>query len=179
MTRELPRGAEVIGTLIATAGIALLAAFDYRFEPGRFSGDLVCLVSMLFYAVYLALARRNAPKEGIILYLVPLYLIGGLFCLLCALPFTDPIRGITANDLVMTLGLALGPTIVGHSLMNRSMTKLPPQTVSLFNLTQFIVAAVLGWLLFGEMAGPEFLAASALIAAGVAIPVLHKGRMPR
>jgi drug/metabolite transporter (DMT)-like permease len=174
MTRELPRKAEVVGTAVAICGIAMLAAFDFRLAPGHFGGDLACFVSMIFYAMYLALARRLAPKEGIWLYLVPLYLAGGVFCLLCALPFADPVRGITGNDLLMTLALVLGPTIVGHSLMNRAMTKLPPQTVSLFNLTQFIVAGILAYALFKEVPRPEFAAASVLIVAGVGIPVVFR-----
>ncbi|MEI6874212.1 MAG: DMT family transporter, partial [Spirochaetota bacterium] len=175
MTRELPRRAEVIGTMLAMAGIAVLALFDYRVEPAHFAGDLVCFVSMLFYAAYLALARRNAPKEGLWLYLVPLYLIGGLFCFFCGLPFADPVRGVTVNDVVMTAALALGPTVVGHSLMNRAMTRLSPQTVSLLNLTQFVFAAILAIFLFSEVPGPEFYAASALIVVGVAIPVIKRG----
>lgn len=174
MTRELPRKAEVAGTVVAIAGIAILASFDFRLEPGRLGGDLACFASMVFYAAYLALARRNAPKERIWLYLVPLYLMGGTFCFLCALPFADPVRGITATDLAMTLGLVLGPTVIGHSLMNRAMTKLPPQTVSLFNLTQFIVAGVIAYFLFKETPGPEFAVASALIVVGVAIPVVFR-----
>jgi drug/metabolite transporter (DMT)-like permease len=174
MTRELPRKAEILGTLIALAGIAILASFDYRLDPGHFAGDLVCFLSMILYSVYLALARRFAPKERIWLYLVPLYLAGGLFCFLCALPFADPLRGITGTDVVMTLGLALGPTIVGHSLMNRAMTKLAPQTVSLFNLMQFIVAGILAYFIFGELPRPEFAFASVLIVVGVCIPILAK-----
>lgn len=174
LTRELPRKAEIAGTIVALAGIAVLAAFDFRLEPSHFAGDLVCFLSMIFYALYLALARRFAPKESLWLYLVPLYLTGGLFCFLCSLPFADPVRGITGTDLLMTLGLALGPTIVGHSLMNRAMTKLRPQTVSLFNLTQFIVAGILAYFIFGESPRPVFAIASILIVAGVGIPILFK-----
>ncbi|HTX73702.1 MAG TPA: DMT family transporter, partial [Rectinemataceae bacterium] len=81
MTRELPRRAELAGTLVAMTGVGILAAIDVRFEPGHFLGDLTCFLSMLFYSVYLALARRYAPQQGIWLYLVPLYFAGGLFCL--------------------------------------------------------------------------------------------------
>ncbi len=175
-TRELPRRTEVLGTVVAMSGAALLAAFDFRLEPAHFGGDLVCFASMILYTVYLVLARRNAPREGIWLYLVPLYLMGGVFCFLCALPFADPVRGITRMDLLMTLGLVLGPTMVGHSLMNRAMTRLPAQTVSLFNLTQFMAAGILAYFIFGEVPRPLFAAASAAIAAGIAIPVLARRR---
>jgi drug/metabolite transporter (DMT)-like permease len=173
-TRELPRRAELAGTIVALGGIAILAAFDFRLEPQHFGGDIVCFVSMIFYALYLALARRSAPKEGIWLYIVPLYLIAGIFCFLCSIPFAHPFRGITGTDVLMTLGLVLGPTIIGHSLMNRAMTRLPPQTVSLFNLTQFIVAGVLAYFLYSELPRPEFAVASVLIVAGVGIPVVFK-----
>lgn len=179
MTRELPRRVEIIGTVIAMMGIAVLASFDFRFDPGHFVGDLTCFVSMLFYSVYLAMARRFAPKEGLWLYIVPLYFTGGLFCLACSLPFVSPVHGITGMDLVMTLGLALGPTIVGHSLMNRAMTRLPPQIVSLSNLTQFIVAGILAFVLFDEVPRPEFAVASVLIVAGIAVPVIFKSAAPR
>jgi drug/metabolite transporter (DMT)-like permease len=174
MTRELPRRAEVAGTAVAIVGIAILASFDFRFDPRHFGGDLVCFASMVLYAIYLAMARRFAPKEGLWIYIVPLYITGGLFCLFCALPFADPLRGITKADAIMTLGLVLGPTIVGHTLMNRAMTKLPPQTVSLFNLMQFIVASLMAYALFREVPGPEFAVASLLIVAGVGIPVVTK-----
>jgi drug/metabolite transporter (DMT)-like permease len=177
MSRELPRKAEVWGTIVAMAGVAILASFDFHFAPEHFMGDLVCFVAMLFYSIYLALARSRAPRDGgLWLYIVPLYLTGGIFDFLCALPFANPVRGITGTDLVMTLGLAIGPTIVGHSLMNRAMTRLQPQIVSLSNLTQFIVAGILAYFLFKELPRPEFAAASVLIVAGIALPVLGKRR---
>jgi drug/metabolite transporter (DMT)-like permease len=176
MTRELPRKIEVAGTLIAIVGIVFLASFDFRLDPEHLIGDLLCFLAMLLYAVYLAMARRFATKDGLWLYLVPLYLTGGLFCLLASLPFADPIRSVTGNDLLMTLGLALGPTIIGHSLMNRAMIRLPPQTVSLFNLSQFIVAGILGYLIFAELPHVEFVVASVVIVAGIALPVLFNKR---
>ena len=179
MSRELPRKAEVWGTIVAMAGVAVLASFDFHFAPEHFLGDLVCFVAMLFYSVYLALARSRAPREGgLWLYIVPLYFTGGIFDFFCALPFANPVRGITRTDLIMTVALAIGPTIVGHSLMNRAMTRLQPQIVSLSNLTQFIVAGILAFLLFGELPRPEFAAASVLIVAGIALPILWR-RAPR
>jgi drug/metabolite transporter (DMT)-like permease len=178
MTRELPRKMEIAGTAVAMAGVAILAAFDFRLEPGHFIGDVTCFVSMILYSVYLALARRFAPKERIWLYLVPLYLTGGLFCLGCALPFASPVRGITGTDFVMTMGLALGPTIICHSLQNRAMTKVQPQIVSLFNLTQFIVAGIMAFFLFKEVPRPEFAAAGALIIGGIAVPIIFGNAKP-
>ena len=168
-----PRRKEIVGTLIASAGVAILAVADYRGDPGRFAGDLSCFVSMLLFTVYLALARKNNPEGRLWTYLVPLYLSGGLFCLLVALAAgVDPVAGVTWIDLLMTAGLALGPTIIGHSIMNWAMMRLPPQVVSLLNLGQFAFAGVLAFFLFREVPDAAFYATSVLIVAGAAIAIL-------
>jgi len=168
-----PRSREIVGTAIASAGVAILAAADYRGDPGRFAGDVSCFVSMLLFTVYLALARRNNRAGRLWTYLVPLYLSGGLFCLVVALVAgVDPVAGITWIDLVMTAGLALGPTIIGHSIMNWAMMRLPPQVVSILNLGQFAFAGILAFLLFGEVPDAAFYATSVLIVAGAAIAIL-------
>jgi len=40
------------------------------------------------------------------LYMVPLYFIAGVICLLCALPFTNPIKTYTTLNVVMIVGWA-------------------------------------------------------------------------
>ena len=71
--------------LIATAGVAILAAADYRGDARHFAGDLYCFAAMLLFTVYLALARKNNAAGRLWTYLVPLYSIGGIFCLSVAL----------------------------------------------------------------------------------------------
>jgi drug/metabolite transporter (DMT)-like permease len=173
LLRVLPNRREILGTLIAAAGVAILAAADYRGDPGHFAGDILCFVAMLLFTVYLALARKNNATGRLWSYLVPLYSIGGIFCLLVALALgVDPVAGITWTDVVMTAGLALGPTIMGHSIMNWAMMRFPPQVVSILNLGQFIFAGVLAFLLFGEAPRAVFYATSALIVAGAVIAIL-------
>jgi drug/metabolite transporter (DMT)-like permease len=169
----LPSRREGLGTLIATSGVALLAVADYRGDPVHFTGDLLCFVAMLLFTVYLALSRKNNSAGRLWTYLVPLYFTGGIFCLLVALVLgVDPVAGITWTDVVMTAGLALGPTIIGHSVMNWAMLRFPPQVVSILNLGQFIFAGILAFALFGEVPRAIFYATSALIVAGAVIAIL-------
>lgn len=153
--------------------MAILAATDYRGDPGRLAGDLACFAAMLLYTVYLALARKNNPDGRLWSYLVPLYFYGGVFCLAVGLLLgVDPVAGITWTDVVMTIGLALGPTIIGHSVMNWAMLRFPPQTVSIVNLGQFIFAGILGFAFFGEQPPAIFYATSVLIVAGAIVAIL-------
>jgi drug/metabolite transporter (DMT)-like permease len=172
-----PGRREVLGTIIAGAGVAALAAADYRGDPGRFAGDLCCFVAMLLFTVYLALARRNNPTGRLWSYLVPLYLAGGLFCLLVAVALgVSPVADITWTDIAMTAALALGPTIMGHSIMNWAMMRFSPQVVSILNLGQFVFAGILGFALFGEVPRAIFYATSVLIVAGAVVAILPERR---
>jgi drug/metabolite transporter (DMT)-like permease len=175
LLRLRPSRRELAGTAIATLGVAILAASDYRGDPGHLAGDACCFAAMLLYTIYIALARKNNAGGRLWTYLVPLYFYGGAFCLVVALILgVNPVSGITATDVVMTLGLALGPTIMGHSIMNWAMLRFPPQTVSIVNLGQFIFAGILAFAFFGELPGSVFYATSVLIVAGAVVAILPR-----
>ena len=70
------------------------------------------------------------------------------------------------------LGLAAGPTILGHSLLNASIRHLRGQVVSVFNAGQFVFAGVMGFFFFHEVPPLMFYVASTLVASGIAIVVL-------
>jgi drug/metabolite transporter (DMT)-like permease len=171
---------ELIGTAFAVAGVAILAVADYKGGGERFAGDVSCFVAMLLYTVYLALARKNNPEGRLWTYLVPLYFYGGLFCLAVALVLgIDPVANITWVDFAMTLGLAVGPTIVGHSVMNWAMLRFQPQVVSILNLGQFIFAGILAFIIFGEAPEASFYATSVLIVAGAVVSMAPKASAPK
>ncbi len=177
LLREKANAREVIGTLVAMSGVVLLGFSDFRFDRSYFAGDSISFVSMLFFALYLVLGRKNNVQRSIWLYLVPLYYTGGLFCFAVALfrvnPFTTHY---SAADLVAVAGLAVAATIIGHSALNYAMKVLRPQITSLVNLGQFIFAGVLGYLFFRELPTAAFYAASLLIVAGAAFVIISAGR---
>jgi drug/metabolite transporter (DMT)-like permease len=172
VAREIITGREIAGTLLAMAGVLVLGGSDFSFAAAEFRGDLICFVSMLFFAVYMVLAKRNSSGKSVWLYVVPLYFIGGLFCFLIGLFISEPFAPVKGFDILMILGLALGPTIIGHSALNYSMKVLRGQLVSLLNLTQFLFAAVMGFVFFREVPGLFFYIASFLIIAGTVLIIM-------
>jgi drug/metabolite transporter (DMT)-like permease len=77
---------------------------------------------------------------------------------------------------LMLLGLALVPTIVGHTVLNRSMMVLPAQTVSLINILQFVFAGVTAYLIFGEIPQASFYIATFLVLGGAVTVILSQRR---
>lgn len=167
---------EVLGTGLTLAGLFLLTGANLQVSQTSFLGDLICFGSMLCFALYLALGRRNHHRLSLWLYMVPLYFIAGVICLVCALPFINPIKAYTVPNILFFIGLALIPTVFGHTILNYSIRFFPEQVVSVTNLTQPVFAGLLGFALFRELPRPAFYAAAVVIMAGVLLVLLSEYR---
>ena len=169
---------EVVGTIFTLAGLGVLAGSSASLSQTNFIGDLICLISMLCFAAYLALGRKNGSQISLWLYMVPLYFIAGLICLLCALPFVNPIKSYTLPNVLYMIGLGLIPTVFGHTILNYSMKFFRGQVVSVTNLSQPIFSSLLGLLIFGERPQNVLYIAAGFILVGVLI-VLSSGYTKR
>ena len=163
LVRERLTRNEILATVVALCGVVFLTATDLNLAPQYFWGDVLCFVSMLFYAFYMALGRKNRHHPTVWLYLVPLYLVAGLVCFVIALFFVNPFQAYSTQDVLLILGLGIIPTVIGHSLVNYAMKHFRGQIVSIINMGQFIFAGMMAYLFFGEVPRWTFYIASALL----------------
>lgn len=172
--RERVGKIELFGTAFTLLGLVILTSSNLRVSKEHFTGDLICFGSMLGFAVYLALGRKNGARLGLWLYMVPLYFIAGMICLIFACFVINPIKTYTLDNLFYMLGLGLIPTVFGHTILNYSMKFFRGQVVSVTNLSQPVFAGVLGFLIFHEVPSPIFYLAALMVVGGVLI-VLNEG----
>lgn len=161
--REAINRAEVIATFISLIGVGWLGVSDYHFSKAHLQGDLVCLLSMVFFACYLSIGRRNSKNVSILAYVTPVYFYAGLLCL--GLAF---IRGAIEipsgrEDWISVVGLAIIPTLMGHSLINMALRVIRGQIAAVVNLLQFITSGVLAFWLFNEVPKPVFYGVSLIV----------------
>lgn len=162
-------GREIIATALAICGLALLCVPDAMRGGVNLWGNFICFASMLFFAWYLALGRRNRDFPSVWLYVVPVYFQAGLLCLIFALPMAGSLIHASLRDLFLLAGIALIPTVIGHSLINAAMRSFRGQFVSLANTSQFVFAGTLAWFFFHEIPQPVFYLAALLVLAGIII----------
>lgn len=172
---------EWLSTGFALCGILVLGWADFHVDPAYLYGDLVCFVSMLLYAGYMAFGRKNKNLPNVYVYVVPVYLIGGLACLILGVFVSlrmgiAPIGSHVSLELFCILGLAVVPTVAGHSIINWALRTLPGQTVAILNLGQFLFAGFLAWLLLSELPSPGFYPASLLVVTGALICIRRRKR---
>jgi len=184
LLRERLNRRELFGTILALAGMGLLTGADFQMNREYFLGDMLCLGSMLFFALYLAWARRHKEPGGLWVYVVPLYTVAGIVTLAILpvammLGIADPFKACTTNDWLMVAGLAVVPTVFGHSILNIAMKRMRGQLVSIVNMSQFVFAAILAYFLLHEMPDPAFLPASVLVVLGAVTAVKNPKQPPR
>jgi len=160
--------AEWLGTMLAVIGVLVLTGFDFQFSPQHFRGDIICLLSLILLTYYLILARINRHIPSIWLYLAPLYFFAGVLCLLLT-PFfkVNPFHAYPGREVVIFLGLALIPTVIGHSLFNYCMRHLPSQFVAIVTPSEFIIAGILAYFFFQEVPQWTFYVACLLLLTGI------------
>ena len=129
---------------------------------------------MLLFALYLSLGRRNRDIPSIWLYVVPLYAMAGLVCLVAGAPRLPSVSP-SLREWLLLLALAVVPTILGHSLLNGAMKHFRGNVVSVCNVGQFFFAGVIAWVVFGELPKPVFWPAALLVVAAGVIALRGSG----
>ena len=174
--REVINIPELLGTVLALGGIAVLGVSDFHVNRETFFGDISCFIAAVFAAAYLALSRRNNRGESIWVYMVPLYLTGGVFTFIVSLFFTTPAENMSLQNMFMFLGLACISTIGGHTIFNLSMRRLRSQLVTLINLMQIVYGALLGYFFFSEVPSIYFFIALPVILGGTVLTIIFSKR---
>ena len=147
LTRTLPRGWQALAILLAFAGSALLMGQSYELSPDYLVGDLLSLLAGVLYTFYVILMQRVrgtlAPWTALTIasaVCVPI-LLG------TALALGETVMPQNWTPLIL---LALTSQIVGQGLMIWSLPRFSPLVIGLTLLIQPAVAALTGWVGFGE-----------------------------
>ena len=166
IARAWPTRAQGLALALAGAGAALLMGRSFQLDPARLGGDLLCILAGLLYTLYfIAMARVRAvmaPLSALALSTAastaPL--------LLLALAMGERVWPHAWGPL---LGLALMSQVLGQGCMIYALGKLSPLVIGLALLIQPVVAATVGWLVYGERLGPADFIGAGLVAAALVL----------
>ena len=166
--RRAPTGKEGAGVLAALIGAAILLGRSLEISAATFVGDLFCLAAGIFYAFYLLPAQRARAVLGPWSVLLLVSLAASPLLLGMALLAGEPIFPGEAGWTPL-LTLAVSSQIVGQGLLVFSLRHFPPLIIGMALLTQPAVAALVGWLAFGEMLVPLDILGMALVGAALVL----------
>jgi drug/metabolite transporter (DMT)-like permease len=165
--RRRPRPLFLTGLALGIAGMVLLLGGDFAHGGRALVGDVLGLVTALFYAGYqMTLSRvRSAVSTATIMA------VSGSVTALILLPIAissgERFLPVTANGWLLLAGLALISQAGGQSLIAYAMAHLPGTFASVGLLLQPLIAATLAWLLLGETLTALAIGGAVLILIGI------------
>ncbi|MHA1862873.1 MAG: DMT family transporter [Candidatus Thorarchaeota archaeon] len=158
------------GILVAVSGAVFLVWVDYGgIDLGALSGDLLALSGAVFLAIYFIGGRKYAKGMPITVYTSIVYLFAAITTLFLCVSFGYDVLVFEPTEVLIFIALAIFPTVLGHSVNNYLLTKVPAHVVSSAVLGEPIGATLLGALILMVYPAPLVWVGFFIILLGVAI----------
>ena len=140
----------MIAAVLAVVGAAILSSANISIAPERLPGDILSMMTAVWYAGYILAVRqaRTFASTGTVIAWTTL--VSAPVLLLVAIGFGETLIPPNLTEWGILVALALGVQIVGQGGVAFGLGRVPAQIASLVILIQPIVAALAGWLMFGE-----------------------------
>jgi drug/metabolite transporter (DMT)-like permease len=143
-----------IAIMLAFSGIIVIlleSISDISQAKSSLKGDLLALIGAITIVGYIILGKKLRSKMGVISYAGSVYGVCTAFLLPVAL-FVGASPSIFAtSDYLILIGLAIIPTIGGHTVFNLLLKDVSATLISVAFLGEPLGAALLAWLIFGEV----------------------------
>jgi len=167
MLGERPGRRAWAATILTLTGSAVLAGGDLRLGGRALAGDLLAILGAATVAVYLMVGRRVRERSGFTRYLVLVNGSAAAALAVVGLGAGTPLSGFSRSTWMWLVLMAIGPSLLGHGLLNWSVRRLRALTVQTAVLGEPVLATAYAFALLGERPTPAFYPGALLIAAGV------------
>ncbi|MGY4394957.1 drug/metabolite transporter (DMT)-like permease [Sphingomonas sp. UYAg733] len=171
--RAWPTRMQGIALILAAIGAMLLMGQSYSLNPRNLIGDLLCLFAGILYTLYFICMARARD----IMSPLPALALATIAGMLPLLAFAWVLgERILPSDWTPLIGLALASQVFGQGLMIYALGQLSPLVVGLGLLTQPVVAATVGWVVYNERLGTADWVGAVLVA--IALVLVRRSPRP-
>ena len=172
--QRLPKGREWPALIAALAGAAILMGRSFEISPRTLYGDLFCLAAGILYAGYLLIlqdARKTLGNWSLLAWSC----CGSIPVLLgIALALGEPVW---PTDWRPVVGLFISSQLIGQGCLVYALRHFSPLVIGIALLTQPAVAAVAGWISFGEALTGVDLIGVALVGSALVLAKVGESRL--
>jgi drug/metabolite transporter (DMT)-like permease len=166
VARLWPTRRQGLALLLALVGASVLMGRSAELSRANLIGDLLSLLAGVFYAAYFVAIARARETLSPLPLLAASTLASALPLLLCAYALGEQVMPTNWTPLI---ALALCSQVIGQGLMVYALGRMSPLVIGLTLLTQPVVAALVGWLMFSETLGALDLVGAVLVGLALVL----------
>ena len=164
---EKSAGAYWFGLVLAILGIAVMGVGDLLTGNSSWPGGLLALLGAVTMAAYLLVGRTLRRSISTLTYTLWVYGSAAFCLLLVSFLTATPLYPYAGREYILFLSMAVVPTIMGHTVFNWALGKVPTYYVSLAVLGEPVGAGILAFLILKEIPGSSQLLGGVLILLGL------------
>jgi len=174
--RKRPTLMFLAGLAAALAGVMLLIGGDFAHTGKALLGDVLGVVTAMFYAAYQLTVTRLRGTVSTARIMAVSSVVTAVLLLPMALLSGELFVPATATGWIKVFALALISQVAGQSLIAYAMAHLPATLSSVGLLLQPVMAGLFAWILLGETLGAIAIAGAVLVLIGIRIATLAESR---
>jgi drug/metabolite transporter (DMT)-like permease len=159
-----------LGILVAVGGVVTMSLGDLfggAVGTNPLLGNGLALVGAVMAAGYVLAGRSLRQRLALLPYVVVVYSACTVGLFLLVLAQGHPLTGYGGREWLVFAGLAVGPGLLGHTVINWALAHVESSVVAVSLLGEPLGATVLAALLLAESPAPLTLAGGALVLAGI------------
>lgn len=135
---------------VAILGAALVAVAGSTGPDGNPFGITLAASNVVFYALFFVLSKQSRPHIDVAPFLACSLLVAAAIVSGWVLVTGVGVLAISSRDLLLCLGIAVFPGLVGHSLITWSLRWVPANLPPVIMLTMPAMSGALAWVILDQ-----------------------------
>jgi drug/metabolite transporter (DMT)-like permease len=159
-----------LGIGVALAGSALMS-LEGLLTPGAapepLLGNALALAGAVFAAAYVLAGRSVRQRVALTPYVTVVYVVCAAGLLGYTLALGDPVLDYPPHEWLLFLGMAVGPGLFGHTVINWALAHVESSVVSVSLVGEPVGSTLLALVILSEVPGTITVAGGAVVLCGI------------
>lgn len=164
------------GIVLTVIGAGFVVGGDL--SGSEFEGNLLAIAGAITVGVYMLAGQVSRRELGILEYSVVTYGVAGVILVILCAVMGVALWGYDAQTWWALVALLIGPQLLGHTVLNYVLKDLGATVVAVAIMAEPLIAAILAYILFGQIPSLLIYPGGAAILAGIYI-VSTRGKAPQ
>jgi drug/metabolite transporter (DMT)-like permease len=156
-----------VGITVGMLGVVVLARGDASEGSATLYGDLLAVLGGVAAGVYILAGRQTRKRISLVVYAFVVYTSCATFLLVAVVATGSQLFTLGTWEWGLFLVMALGPSILGHTVYNWTLRYVPASVVSVSLLGEPVGSTALAFLIFSEAPPETALLGGATILLGI------------